>query len=671
MISLLLFFILAHAEETKSFPTIEVYTQEGPDSCARECMNISKSLNPKNNTPEVLEVFKHNCQNKIERTKTEPNKFLSELQRCDHTFTAAGKEKLKSISDYIFGGAAAEKAKSIVTSTPGAVRTAAGNVVYSIKNADTVLANAYNAAGSAVRSTTQATLEALNGFRESLSSTKFKEVKDKCEADTNCKLAVARGFLQFQERKANGEHIVSDEQVLQQIKSMRFDAILSKSTIETHRAKMECQKIQGEILRTIFVQNKYQWPTDTEQRLNKEIVAKNPACPFVLTQTPAVEKALNGEPKKTYSITHMWSMVDSCFGAEALHEVNDVFCKQLGKEASELAIGGAMAKAIQLGLKGVQARKLLDAFKKKKSIPPNHEVLSVVDNQVITRAHENGKPVYYKIADGKPPEKLSMDPSGFAINARDGANRQLALADIGAAQASGEAKAVLFIDVNNLGKVNYFKAGSQAGDQYLGEVARIIAEKTGGKGKVYRWGGDEFVVVLNETDKAKIKELNQTISDAVMKSPLLKSIFSAEKAAAAERYKLLNPPKNRPSTITSYDELPQSFKETLSPAEQTFARRDFEAFRAKVKEIDGLAIRESAAIQPSISMGGAITDGRTASEILAAADSQAAKVKKVYKSALGCDDTKKYTGRDSYLPTDDSFCLPRNLSARPEALLPD
>jgi GGDEF domain-containing protein len=303
-------------------------------------------------------------------------------------------------------------------------------------------------------------------------------------------------------------------------------------------------------------------------------------------------------------------------------------------------------------------------------IPDGHEVLSVIDDKVITRTTENGKPIYYSITNGKAPERLSMDPSGYAINARDGVNRQLALADITAAQASGGGKAVLFIDVNNLGKVNYFRAGTQAGDEYLGEVARIIAEKTGGKGKVYRWGGDEFVVVLNETDKVKLRELNQTISDAVMSSPKLRAIFLAEKKTAANRYKELFPPHKEPSTINSYDELPASYKATLTPAEVAFARRDFSAFRTRVQEVDKAAIRDSAAIQPSISMGSAISNGRNADDVLAAADAQAARVKKDYKSALGCDDTKKYTGREAYLVAD-GVCLPRNLSAKPIALEPD
>lgn len=266
-----------------------------------------------------------------------------------------------------------------------------------------------------------------------------------------------------------------------------------------------------------------------------------------------------------------------------------------------------------------------------------------------------------------------MDPSGFAINARDGVNRQLALADISAAQPSGGGKGVLMIDVNNLGKVNYFKAGAQAGDTYLGEVARIIDKKVGSQGKVYRWGGDEFVVVANVTDKAKLKELNQSISDAVSSSPVLKNLFKEEKIARSETFKLLNPPRGAVSKIKSFDELPDAFKKTLVPEEVRFAQQNFEQFRKEFVRVETKAIYESATLQPSISMGAAMTEAREASEVIKLADKQAGQVKLNYKNELGLDssDLKKYIGRDGYIPKIEDAGATRNLSAKPIALDPE
>lgn len=658
----ILFFV--RAEETKSIPTVEIYNPGNAKSCARECMKISASLNEKNNTPQVMELFEHNCAEKIEKSKTENPVIYSEILRCANM----GKDKLAEIKNYIFNWQTVDTLKETVRKAPSAISE---SVVYSIQNADKILSNAYTSSKTAVSNATTATLEALKGLNGALSKSDYESVLKKCDAEVQCRIAVARGFLQFQERKPNGDYIFSDQDVLNKIKGMDFRAILHKSVSESNIAKQECQRLQDEIMKLIYFKNNNQWPTDLEQQLNKELVAKNPACPFVLTKESPARAAMYGDKKPDPpSTTHMWSMVDSCFGRETLQEINDLACSIAGKEAATAAIGGAIAKSIQLGVKGLQAKKAADLLHSRKMIPAGHEVLSVIDGKVITRTTENGKPVYYTITNGKAPEKLSMDPSGFAINARDGANRQLALADITAAQTNGQGKATLFIDVNNLGKVNYFKAGSQAGDEYLGEVARIISEKTGGNGKVYRWGGDEFVVVLNETDKAKLRELNQSISDAVMSSPKLRAIFSAEKKAAAERYKTLFTPHGKPNPITSYDELPAAYKDTLTPAEAAFAKRDFPAFRARVQEVDLNAIRDSAAIQPSISMGAALANGRKADDVLAAADAQAARVKKDYKSALGCDDTKKYTGREAYLIAD-GVCMPRNLSAKPVALEPD
>lgn len=664
MISALLLLIFVHAEEVKSIPTVELYDSSNPAHCARECKKISVALNPQNDIPEVGEFFLQKCEEKQARSAKENPVVYSELLRC----AGMAKDKLVSIKDYIFSGALKEDVKKNV---PAAAKATGDAISYTVHNADTILSGAYTGTKEAIQNTTNSTLAAINNFKNSLSKNEYEQVLAKCDASEACRIAVARGFLQFTERKPNGDYRFSDQEVLNTIKNMPFNAILNKSIRENNIAKTHCEALQSEIMQAQFIKNNRQWPKDLQEQLNKELRAKNPACPFILTQKDtAAGAALYGKtPTDSPGVFHMWDMVDSCFGRDALQQVNDIACKIAGNEAATIAVGGALSKILQVGVRAVRARKLALALQERKAIPDGHELISALDDKVITRATENGKPVYYSIAPGKAPQKIAMDPSGFAINARDGVNRQLALQDITAAQLSGDGKAVLMIDVNNLGKVNYFKNGLQAGDEYLGEVARIISEKTAGKGKVYRWGGDEFVVVLNETDKGKLRALNQEISDAVMKSPKLRSIFSAEKKAAADRYKLLFPPHGQPSTITSYDQLPATFKDALLPAEAEFARRDFPAFLARVKEVDTKAIYDSATIQPSISMGAATTAGRTADEVLVAADKQAAQVKKTYKSALGCDDTKKYTGREAYLVMG-STCTLRDLSARPVALEP-
>lgn len=60
--------------------------------------------------------------------------------------------------------------------------------------------------------------------------------------------------------------------------------------------------------------------------------------------------------------------------------------------------------------------------------------------------------------------------------------------------------AVVFIDLDNFKSVNDIN-GHQAGDTCLQKVAEVITECVTGKGKLYRYGGDEFVAILHNADR--------------------------------------------------------------------------------------------------------------------------------------------------------------------------
>lgn len=59
--------------------------------------------------------------------------------------------------------------------------------------------------------------------------------------------------------------------------------------------------------------------------------------------------------------------------------------------------------------------------------------------------------------------------------------------------------ALVFIDLDNFKAVNDTN-GHQAGDECLAKVAETIGGVIAGKGKLYRYGGDEFAVILQNAD---------------------------------------------------------------------------------------------------------------------------------------------------------------------------
>lgn len=64
---------------------------------------------------------------------------------------------------------------------------------------------------------------------------------------------------------------------------------------------------------------------------------------------------------------------------------------------------------------------------------------------------------------------------------------------------------VISIDLNNLKKINDGQ-GHHAGDEFIQEAANVLKETFGEIGNIYRIGGDEFVVILQQAQKQQVDE---------------------------------------------------------------------------------------------------------------------------------------------------------------------
>jgi GGDEF domain-containing protein len=190
-----------------------------------------------------------------------------------------------------------------------------------------------------------------------------------------------------------------------------------------------------------------------------------------------------------------------------------------------------------------------------------------------------------------------------------------------------------FIDVNNLGYVNNnFLKGRNAGDAYLETIAKSVTDATEGKAQLFKLGGDEYGVVIHESDPKKAQEILQKIID---------QCYSKEVHAG--------------------------FKEnTIARAEEVRAARKVGADGKKIplEEKQISEIKEYAPYsREGISIGSALVEnGVTTEAILKAAEEQAVKQKIVTKEALNIS-AKKYGGAEAipgakpdlkYKPTADS-----------------
>ncbi len=73
---------------------------------------------------------------------------------------------------------------------------------------------------------------------------------------------------------------------------------------------------------------------------------------------------------------------------------------------------------------------------------------------------------------------------------------------------------VVFFDVDNLKKIND-ELGHLAGDEHLKLIASFIEKNTRDIDVFCRWGGDEFVLLLPETNRKEAEEVGKKIKEVL------------------------------------------------------------------------------------------------------------------------------------------------------------
>ena len=79
---------------------------------------------------------------------------------------------------------------------------------------------------------------------------------------------------------------------------------------------------------------------------------------------------------------------------------------------------------------------------------------------------------------------------------------------------------LMLLDLDNFKQVND-RYGHQAGDQTLQEFAQILRQSTRGTDSVFRFGGDEFAILIDDNQYATNDVVAQRIIDAVSNSAIM------------------------------------------------------------------------------------------------------------------------------------------------------
>jgi diguanylate cyclase (GGDEF)-like protein len=81
-------------------------------------------------------------------------------------------------------------------------------------------------------------------------------------------------------------------------------------------------------------------------------------------------------------------------------------------------------------------------------------------------------------------------------------------------ERNGGTVSILFVDVDNLKRIND-RHGHREGDDLLCALARLLSESCRGVDIVARYGGDEFVVLMPDTDRAGAAHVAEKVTEAI------------------------------------------------------------------------------------------------------------------------------------------------------------
>lgn len=179
-----------------------------------------------------------------------------------------------------------------------------------------------------------------------------------CAKSLDCKRALARNTIQFQERNSDQSWKTSDSDVDKYIAETSFNELMQKAQHDQESSKRECERDLGEIRKQSFQKNPQ--PTFKDQQdIFKSLSSKRPHCPAALKMKPptpppedfsemkteeCVKK--NPEPILCFSGLQKLAVAVACQGLDFDKE-GDKFCQNV----VEFFIPLPTAKATQTILK--------------------------------------------------------------------------------------------------------------------------------------------------------------------------------------------------------------------------------------------------------------------------------------------------------------------------------
>jgi diguanylate cyclase (GGDEF)-like protein len=92
--------------------------------------------------------------------------------------------------------------------------------------------------------------------------------------------------------------------------------------------------------------------------------------------------------------------------------------------------------------------------------------------------------------------------------------QEIIIKEISRNQRYGHHFSLVFLDIDNFGEINKIH-GHQVGDLVLIEMTKLIKQHIRLSDSVIQWGGEEFVIVYQETDANVAKKLAEKLRQTI------------------------------------------------------------------------------------------------------------------------------------------------------------
>lgn len=204
----------------------------------------------------------------------------------------------------------------------------------------------------------------------------------------------------------------------------------------------------------------------------------------------------------------------------------------------------------------------------------------------------------------------------------------------------GDPWTFIFLDLNNLGLVNYFWGGPPVGDAFLKSFASRVQTLLKKDDYFFRVGGDEFLILTHNRNKMKVSVLMHTLMGHFYNDPDANALLDRQWIQTARAIEMVE-------TFSNYEELLRSsFSDIVKNPWKEEARQDFASFKENYQKIYRSELRKNLRRQmflmkPTFTAGAKIIHPHdTLSSLTAAANHQSQLSKRLYKEEQGASATK-------------------------------